>query len=409
MVQVFIDESGVFSNVAGHEGAVATLAATWVSESGLPTLVSELEALKAELEIDGELKGKDLDETGTASVLDLLARHDVLACLAHLEFPARDETVLNERRRRVETELIETGLPSALASELPSISAQVVQQVGLLRELMTETTERLVGPKSLDGTITWKLDPKGRKTTSFERLVREGLLPELSDRLRRSGLTCFLEFPRSDREPGLQLADVMATAYRRALRGHLGREGWQGLLRLSRSPTATRALERLATAPRVRPVTEDDAPAIVTLLNPIIRQGSLTAITEPITVDDQLQFIRELPERATYLLAQDEGGRLLGIQDVLPGADDGTGAISTFVALDAQRHGVGRALSRATFRAALEHGHRRLTATLRSDNPGAFAFYRRQGFELVAELPGYLRLGERTIAGVKMEKTLDAA
>ena len=146
------------------------------------------------------------------------------------------------------------------------------------------------------------------------------------------------------------------------------------------------------TAPwRIRPVAPADAAAIVGLLDPIIRAGGLTAMT-PGTVDDQHAFIADLPPRATYFLAEDAHGTLLGIQDILPipgdaGFDEG-GEISTFVRLGQHGRGIGRRLSDASFAAARARGYRRLFATIRADNPGALAFYRALGFRIVERRDG---------------------
>ena len=56
----------------------------------------------------------------------------------------------------------------------------------------------------------------------------------------------------------------------------------------------------------VQPATEDDAEAIVALLNPIIAAGTLTIIDEPLVADDERQFIRDLPDAAVFHLAIDD-------------------------------------------------------------------------------------------------------
>ena len=139
----------------------------------------------------------------------------------------------------------------------------------------------------------------------------------------------------------------------------------------------------------VRTVVESDAEAIVSLLNPIINEGTHTIMAESITVDDQVAFIRGFPSRGVYHLAMsDADRRVVGIQDVQPFAAgttalDHVGEISTFVSLNAQRRGVGNSLSRATFREAKARGFLKLCAAIRADNPTAISFYRSQGFRIV--------------------------
>ena len=133
----------------------------------------------------------------------------------------------------------------------------------------------------------------------------------------------------------------------------------------------------------IRPVTEDDAPAVVRLLNDVVAAG-LTAMSRTFTVEDQLSFQRELPARAVYFAALDgETGELLGIQDVLPeptDPDGERGEISTFVAASARGKGVGRRLCEQTFAAAVQLGFRRLCAVIPAHNEDAVAFYRAMGF-----------------------------
>jgi L-amino acid N-acyltransferase YncA len=162
----------------------------------------------------------------------------------------------------------------------------------------------------------------------------------------------------------------------------------------------------------IRRVTENDAPAIVELLNPIIQAGTYSVMDETFTVEDQIDFIRSFPEGGVYHLAIDNGGGgVLGIQDVVPVSPGSqvfghVGEISTFVALVAQGQGIGRLLSQATFQAARALGFRKLMATIRADNPGALAFYRRQGFEKIGVAREHAYLGGRYVDEVLMEKFL---
>ncbi|WP_028466509.1 GNAT family N-acetyltransferase [Nisaea denitrificans] len=136
------------------------------------------------------------------------------------------------------------------------------------------------------------------------------------------------------------------------------------------------------TTGRVRRVHISDAGAIADLINPIIADGGLTAMTENMTVPDQESFIRSLPNRSVYLAAiEDATDALLGVQDCLPAPDRPMQCdISTFVDLKASRRGVGRNL----FREMQEHlrrlDFRTIRAVIREENADAQAFYRALGF-----------------------------
>jgi len=111
----------------------------------------------------------------------------------------------------------------------------------------------------------------------------------------------------------------------------------------------------------IRTVNEDDAASIIELLNPIIQAGTFTIMVEPFSVEDQIDFIRNFPQRGIYHIAIDnESQKILGIQDVMLISTSNVfkhvGDISTFVALDSHKQGVGQRLCEATFKVAKEEG-----------------------------------------------------
>jgi L-amino acid N-acyltransferase YncA len=160
----------------------------------------------------------------------------------------------------------------------------------------------------------------------------------------------------------------------------------------------------------IRKVIEADAVAIIALLNPIIQLGTYTVMDEPFSVEDQIEFIRSFPSRGIYHIAVDNNQKAVGIQDVMPISSSNVfkhvGEISTFVALDAQKQGVGQSLSRATFQAAKELGFLKLRATVRADNPYALSFYQSQGFEVIGIAKQHAKLHGKYIDEVLFEKFL---
>ena len=67
----------------------------------------------------------------------------------------------------------------------------------------------------------------------------------------------------------------------------------------------------------IRPVREQDAESIVAMLNPIILAGVYTILDEPVSVDDQVEFIRRFPDRGVYNVAIcDTSQKVIGMQDV---------------------------------------------------------------------------------------------
>ena len=153
----------------------------------------------------------------------------------------------------------------------------------------------------------------------------------------------------------------------------------------------------------IRPAREEDAHAIVELLNPLIQAGTYTIMDKPLSVIDQVDFIRGFPGRGVYNVAVcNDSHELLGIQDVQPisahtHALEHVGEVSTFVSLARHRNGIGSRLCHATFEEARQRGFLKLRATIRADNPQATAFYQSQGFKVV----------RTTIDEVVAERVLD--
>jgi L-amino acid N-acyltransferase YncA len=162
----------------------------------------------------------------------------------------------------------------------------------------------------------------------------------------------------------------------------------------------------------IRLVKESDAAGIVAVLNPIIEAAMYTAMTETYSVADQLDFIRNFPQRGIYHIALDNDNQsALGIQDVMPISTSNVfrhvGEVSTFVALGAHKRGVGQSLCRATFKAAKELEYLKLRATVRGDNPRALAFYQSQGFELIGVAKKHALLYGKYVDEVLLEKFLE--
>lgn len=161
----------------------------------------------------------------------------------------------------------------------------------------------------------------------------------------------------------------------------------------------------------IRNAREADAASIVALLNPIIQTGQCSVMDEPVSVQEQIEFLRGFPARGVFLVAVVENETVVGIQDVQPistaHALRRAGEISTFVALDFQGRGVGKQLCQATFRAARARGFLKLRATVRADNPRALAFYAAQGFERIGIARKHALVRGTFIDEVLTEKFLD--
>lgn len=130
---------------------------------------------------------------------------------------------------------------------------------------------------------------------------------------------------------------------------------------------------------RVRPGGAADAAGLAAILNAIIAQGGTTAHEVPFTPG---QLAAQYVDGAGVISCQvAEGvGGLLGFQALArhDGLPDGWADIATFARLDGKVPGVGTALFAATLAAA--RGLVAINATIRADNAGGLAFYRKMGF-----------------------------
>lgn len=133
------------------------------------------------------------------------------------------------------------------------------------------------------------------------------------------------------------------------------------------------------TAPAIRRAVRADAAALADILNPIIRAGGTTGIEDTLDPDTLAHWFIDGPDVIACHLGE-AGGRVLGFQslsrfgDLPPGwADIGTFAREP-------RSGTGTALFAATLVAARATGITTINATIRADNAGGLAYYRRLGF-----------------------------
>jgi L-amino acid N-acyltransferase YncA len=134
----------------------------------------------------------------------------------------------------------------------------------------------------------------------------------------------------------------------------------------------------------VRDATLGDAPGLVDLLNAIIAQGGTTAHEDLFTAERLAETYLVGPDVLCCFVAIDRAiGRLEGFQTLGRYSDlpEDIGDIGTFARIDGKQRGVGSALFAATRERARELGLTAINATIRADNLGGLAFYRKMGFE----------------------------
>ena len=163
----------------------------------------------------------------------------------------------------------------------------------------------------------------------------------------------------------------------------------------------------------LRPSQEPDLPAITAIYGHHVLHGSGTFETEPPTLADMRARRAEVLVRHLPFLVAEEGGRILGFAycnwfKPRPAyrfsAED-----SIYLAPDAHRRGLGRALLAELAAQAQAAGVRKLIAVIGdSANAGSIGVHRSIGFEQVGVLKSCGWKFERWLDAVLMEKTLGA-
>ena len=163
---------------------------------------------------------------------------------------------------------------------------------------------------------------------------------------------------------------------------------------------------------QIRHARQQDADAIVGILNPIIDAGVYTVLDTPFTPDAERQFIRDFPTRGVFHLAVNPvDERVVGFQTLEPFAQythafDHVGVIGTYVDLQCRRQGVARQLFQAMFLAASQKGFEKIFAFVRADNPAALQTYVCHGFRTIGTAHKHAKVGGRYIDEVMIERQL---
>jgi L-amino acid N-acyltransferase YncA len=162
----------------------------------------------------------------------------------------------------------------------------------------------------------------------------------------------------------------------------------------------------------IRDAREEDAEAITSILNSIIRLRTFTALNTPVTIEEERRFIRDFPVRGIFHVAVDFAtNQIVGFQDISPFADfthafDHVGVIGTYVALDRHRQGIAARLFEATYEAARRKGYEKIFGYVRADNGAGLRAYLGQGFRIVGTAERHAKIDGRYIDEIVIEKLL---
>lgn len=142
---------------------------------------------------------------------------------------------------------------------------------------------------------------------------------------------------------------------------------------------------------RVRPAIALDAPSMADLLNPIIEDGSTTALATKVTGPDLVDWMAE-KGRSAWHVAVNDAEKVVGFQWIAEGGDylpPEAAEIATFVQVGQTGLGIGSKLFDATRQAAKHLGYVWINANIRADNHGGLIYYQSRGFQDYGRIEGY--------------------
>lgn len=289
-MNIYIDESGIFANPHGRPQALSCVGALVIPSAIVDKVLEAFSDLRDRwLGSVAEMKGSDLDEPQVAAVVELLNRHDTIFKVAAIDLALHTPSDIalwrQEQQEEVTRNLTDKMHPQLISDvkRLRSAMERLSDPLCVQAELSTLVVDDTIrdstlyycqrAPKEL-AAFHWAIDAKDRKLTKYERLWREVVMPFLQSESLREAHPKLIEgdyshferfcavkdkapdhlrhavhdpdkpfhfvdlkmimresmrFVQSHKDPGVQLADILVTSFRRALDGTLGEEGWQNL------------------------------------------------------------------------------------------------------------------------------------------------------------------------------------
>jgi phosphinothricin acetyltransferase len=159
----------------------------------------------------------------------------------------------------------------------------------------------------------------------------------------------------------------------------------------------------------LRPATDDDAPAMVQLLNFYIENSTATFLLEAQSIDERLAWMKEHSGRFPAIVAEMEGNFAgWGALSVFNprGGYRHTAEVSVYVRPDLHRRGIGRALLTELIAHARAAEHHVLIAQCCCESRESIALHEALGFTRAGELRGVGRKFDRWLDVVLLQLLL---
>ncbi|MEQ1763513.1 MAG: DUF3800 domain-containing protein [Pyrinomonadaceae bacterium] len=302
-MNIFIDESGSFLPLQGQKPKVSCVAALVIPSNDVENISAEFTRIRSTWPLAGEeVKGSTLDEKQISEVIGLLRSYDVLLEIVAIDAGSHTDDDVRNHQASFSTRMVENLTSEHLPEVTEDIYARRDYMASMSRQLYVQSmlTIQLVSnvvhmstryyslrrPEELSS-FAWIVDAKDVNVTAAEEwwslmmlpvmeaqslenpllTIKEGdyshfsrfesILDELPERwkdLRRPGqiprrvtdikkvMQENFTFSSSEDSLGIQLVDIAASAFSRAMNQTLGRAGWQDLgeLILRRKPHCVR-------------------------------------------------------------------------------------------------------------------------------------------------------------------------
>jgi phosphinothricin acetyltransferase len=161
---------------------------------------------------------------------------------------------------------------------------------------------------------------------------------------------------------------------------------------------------------QIRAATEGDLPGIFAIFADVVRNSTAIWIDDPGTIEDRRAWLLLRRSQNYPVLVAVENGKVLGygsFGDFRP-YEGFRGSIehSIYVAPEAHRRGVGRALLTALIAAAQELGKKVIVAAIDADNNASIELHRAFGFVETGRMPGVGEKFGRPLDMVLMQREL---
>ena len=151
----------------------------------------------------------------------------------------------------------------------------------------------------------------------------------------------------------------------------------------------------------IRPATESDLPGILEIYNDAILNTTATFDTEPQSLEEKREWLRETSYPYAVLVAE-RAGQVVGWASLRPfrpkAAYRYTAENSVYVEKDCHAEGIGTALTQRLVQVGAENGFHTIIAGIAGDNPASLRLHKRFGFQIV---------GVEREVGYKFERWID--